>query len=137
MILCVNSKPAINDITIAELIVVMKNACKLNRILDHAYNVSKSLIISETGSASPCLDLSRINSDLVDLIIKNNVDLVLLEGMGRSIHTNYHARFSCDCLKIAIIKNQWLAERFGLTTENKNNEKKFPIVFKYENADEK
>lgn len=48
--------------------------------------------------------------------------------MGRAIHTNYNAKFSCDVLKLAMIKvvllllhetkyhrlqNEWLANRFG------------------------
>lgn len=39
---------------------------------------------------------------------------VVIEGMGRAIHTNYNARFKCDALKLAMIKNRHLAERlFG------------------------
>ncbi len=101
----------------------------LNPILKTAYTINKRLKIIETGSASPCLDLSRINSDLAELIIENKIDLVILEGMGRSIHTNYYARFKCDSLKIAILKNKWLAERFGFFDQI---DKKFPIIFKFE-----
>lgn len=131
VILCANSKPAINDITCAELTLVIKKACLLITTLRTAYTVTKALKIIETGSASPCLDLSRINSDLAALIVENQVDLVVMEGMGRSIHTNYHAKFKCDSLKIAILKNKWLAERFGFMDQI---DKKFPIVFKFEPA---
>ncbi|KAF6772877.1 hypothetical protein AHF37_06704, partial [Paragonimus kellicotti] len=41
------------------------------------------------------------------------VDLVVIEGMGRAVHTNLHARFRVDCLKVAVIKNAWLARRLG------------------------
>lgn len=129
--MCANSKPAINDITCAELTLVIKKACLLITTLRTAYTVTKALKIIETGSASPCLDLSRINSDLAALIVENQVDLVVMEGMGRSIHTNYHAKFKCDSLKIAILKNKWLAERFGFMDQI---DKKFPIVFKFEPA---
>lgn len=33
--------------------------------------------------------------------------------MGRSIHTNLNAEFICDSLKVAVIKNRWLANRLG------------------------
>lgn len=33
--------------------------------------------------------------------------------MGRAIHTNYNARLASDTLKLAMIKNSWLAERLG------------------------
>ncbi len=128
MILGVNSKPAINDITYAEMLVVVKKACFLNSALREAYYDSKTLTVIETGSASPCLDLSRIQVDVAQLICHNEVDLIILEGMGRAIHTNYNAKFKCDSLKIAVLKNVWLAEKFGLV----NDKDKFPIIFKYE-----
>ncbi len=133
VLLCANTKPAINDITYAELLLVIKKACALNETLKHAFYVSKHLIIMETGSSSPCLDLSRINVDLAKLIVANRVDLVIIEGMGRAIHTNFYAKFKCDCLKVAVLKNQWLAERFGFNNSinNSSNESKFPIIKKY------
>ena len=27
---------------------------------------------------------------------------IILEGMGRSLHTNYNARFKCDALKVRL-----------------------------------
>lgn len=130
VILCANSKPAINDITTIELMFLIKKLAVLMPEINEAYT-SKRLIVIETGSASPCLDLSRINIDLAKLMETSQVDLVVLEGMGRSIHTNYNAKFKCDSLKAAVLKNQWLANRFGFSDFN-SEEKKFPIVFKYE-----
>ncbi len=51
--------------------------------------------------------------------------------MGRAIHTNFKAKFKCDCLKVAVLKNQWLAEKFGFI---ENDDKKFPVIFKFEKA---
>lgn len=36
-------------------------------------------------------------------------DLVVLEGMGRAIETNLHARFVCDSLKLGMIKHPEVA----------------------------
>lgn len=55
---------------------------------------------------------------------EQKVDLVVLEGMGRAIHTNLNAAFVCETLKVAVLKNQWLANRLG--------GKMFSVVFKYE-----
>lgn len=46
-------------------------------------------------------------------MIHHQVDLVVIEGMGRALHTNLLAKFKCDCLKLAVIKNRWLAQRLG------------------------
>ena len=53
-----------------------------------------------------------------------SADLIVLEGMGRAIHTNFDAAFACESLKVAVIKNRWLAERLGGDM--------FSVVFKHE-----
>ena len=65
----------------------------------------------ENGSGSPCIDLARLHHRLVAECA--DADLVVLEGMGRAVHTNLHACFSADSLKLAMIKNQWLAQCLG------------------------
>jgi len=57
-------------------------------------------------------------------MIQRKVDLIVLEGMGRAVHTNYYANFNCECLKVAVLKNRWLAKRLG--------GEMFAVVFKYE-----
>lgn len=138
VILCANSKAAINDITYPELLLVIKKACSINSVLREAFYKSKNLIVIENGSASPCLDLSRININLAKVINANKVDLIILEGMGRAIHTNFNAKFKCDSLKAAVIKNQWLASNFEFDGTSSNEklenfkDNKFPVLFKYE-----
>jgi type II pantothenate kinase len=51
-------------------------------------------------------------------------DLIVLEGMGRAIHTNLNAAFSCESLKAAVLKNKWLAQRLG--------GEMFSVIFKYD-----
>lgn len=46
-------------------------------------------------------------------MVKHNVDLIVIEGMGRTLHTNLYAKMKCECLKLAVIKNRWLALRLG------------------------
>ena len=46
-------------------------------------------------------------------MVKHNVDLVVIEGMGRTLHTNLYAKMKCECLKLAVVKNRWLALRLG------------------------
>lgn len=72
-----------------------------------------------------------MNIELANIIIDQKVDFTIIEGMGRAIHTNFNAKFKCDCLKVAVLKNQWLAERFGFI---KNESKKCPVIFKFEKS---
>lgn len=66
------------------------------------------LFIVASGHGSPCLDLRRVSADVADATV--GADLVVIEGMGRAIHTNYNTKFKCDALKLAMIKNKHLAE---------------------------
>lgn len=54
-----------------------------------------------------------MNLDLCLAMVKHNVDLVVIEGMGRTLHTNLYAKMKCECLKLAVVKNRWLALRLG------------------------
>lgn len=54
-----------------------------------------------------------MNLDLANAMSSEGVDLIVLEGMGRALHTNLEAKFTCECLKVAVIKNRWLATRLG------------------------
>ena len=63
-----------------------------------------------SGQSSPCLDLSRLNKSLVELMTERKVDLLVLEGMGRAIETNLLARFTCDALNLGMVKHPEVAQ---------------------------
>ncbi|CAL5387782.1 unnamed protein product [Camellia sinensis] len=71
------------------------------------------LMVVENGCGSPCIDLRQVSSELA--AAAKDADLIILEGMGRALHTNFNARFKCDALKgvpkLAMVKNQRLAEK--------------------------
>lgn len=123
VVLCANSSPALNDVTAVELEVILKQVEALCPSFKQ-YREAGKLIIRESGQASPCLDLSRIPTTLVGELINWECDLVVIEGMGRALHTNLKASLTCDSLKLAVIKNRWLANRLGGDM--------FAAMFKYE-----
>ncbi|CAI7819218.1 unnamed protein product, partial [Closterium sp. NIES-54] len=55
------------------------------------------LSVVASGSGSPCIDFRQVTWELAQAC--QGADLVVLEGMGRSLHTNYDTRFTCDSLK--------------------------------------
>ena len=65
-----------------------------------------------------------MSKGLVDVMTEKQVDLIVLEGMGRALHTNLYATFKCESLKVAVVKNRWLATRLGGDM--------FSVIFKYE-----
>ncbi|KAL6493540.1 Pantothenate kinase 2, mitochondrial [Orobanche gracilis] len=138
VVLVANSLPALNDITAMELPDIVAEAAKHCDILrgaaeaggllvDAMINVQDSpresslsvpLMVVENGCGSPCIDLRQVSSELA--AAAKDADLIILEGMGRALHTNFNAKFKCDALKLtaqrmaimlAMVKNQRLASK--------------------------
>ncbi|KAH9776185.1 Pantothenate kinase 2 [Citrus sinensis] len=129
VVLVANSLPALNDITAMELPDIVAEAAKHCDILRRAAEAggllvdamintldgskenspSVPLMVVENGCGSPCIDLRQVSSELA--AAAKNADLIILEGMGRALHTNFNARFKCEALKLAMVKNQRLAEK--------------------------
>lgn len=117
VVLVANSLPALNDVTAMELPDIVAEAAKhcdilrraaetggllvdaMINIQDCSKNISSSvpLMVVENGCGSPCIDLRQVSSDLA--AAAKGADLIILEGMGRALHTNLNARFKCDALK--------------------------------------
>uniref|UniRef100_A0A3B3XDG3 4'-phosphopantetheine phosphatase n=1 Tax=Poecilia mexicana TaxID=48701 RepID=A0A3B3XDG3_9TELE len=123
VVLASNSGPALNDVTNSELQILTERIAAMDPVIDSALREDRLTLVQD-GSSSPCLDLSRLDKVLAMLVRERQTDLVIIEGMGRAIHTNYYAMLSCESLKMAVIKNSWLADRLG--------GKLFSVVFKYE-----
>ncbi|ELV14242.1 Pantothenate kinase 4 [Tupaia chinensis] len=123
VILACNSGPALNDVTYSESLIVAERIAGMDPIVQSALREERLLLV-QTGSSSPCLDLSRLDKGLAVLVRERGADLVVIEGMGRAVHTNYYAALRCESLKLAVIKNSWLAERLG--------GRLFSVIFKYE-----
>ncbi|KAI3845283.1 hypothetical protein MKW98_009349, partial [Papaver atlanticum] len=129
VVLVANSLPALNDATAMELPEIVAEAAKHCDILrkaaeaggllvDAMTNIqdfskdslsSTPLMVVENGCGSPCIDFRQVSSELA--AAAKDADLIILEGMGRALHTNFNERFKCDTLKLAMVKNQRLAEK--------------------------
>ncbi|KAM9758403.1 4'-phosphopantetheine phosphatase isoform 1-T1 [Menidia menidia] len=123
VVLASNSSPALNDVTNGELQILTERIAAMDPVIQAGLREDR-LTLVQSGSSSPCLDLSRLDKVLAMVVRERKTDLVIIEGMGRAIHTNYYAMLSCESLKMAVIKNSWLADRLG--------GKLFSVVFKYE-----
>ncbi|KAM6570012.1 hypothetical protein CsatB_017997 [Cannabis sativa] len=129
VVLVANSLPALNDITAMELPAIVAEAAKHCDILRSAAEAGGLLVdamvsgldgpkensspvvplmVVENGCGGPCIDLRQVSSELA--AAAKDADLIILEGMGRSLHTNFNARFKCDALKLAMVKNHRLAK---------------------------
>jgi type II pantothenate kinase len=106
VILAANERPTLNDMTIHDVNVWWPRIVETEPSL-------KSLPIERvsSGTGEPLIDLTEVSENLNRAA--QDADLVILEGMGRGVESNFNAKFSCDVLKIAMIKDALVAKRHG------------------------
>ncbi len=112
VVLAANSTPSLNDITWSELVDVLDRLAKIDTLLAEMLRTG-CLSTVANGCGTPLIDLTDISSQC-DSEARSS-ELIILEGMGRAVESNYHVRFTCDCLKIALLKDIAVARRLGGT----------------------
>lgn len=110
VIITANTHPALNDITHDELGPHLAAVARLDRVVADALADGQLLRIA-SGNDAPLIDLRQVSVELAKEAA--DCDLLILEGMGRAVETNLDARFTCDCLKLAMIKEEHLASMLG------------------------
>jgi type II pantothenate kinase len=125
VILAANSEPSLNDITYAELQALTSRLAAIDALIAGALESGRLLIV-ESGCGTPLIDLTDLSHELCQTVRQNGTDLLVLEGMGRSLESNFEARFTCDCIKTAMIKSPDVADWLGGEL--------YDLVFKFEKA---
>ncbi|MEM6550896.1 MAG: ARMT1-like domain-containing protein [Planctomycetota bacterium] len=112
VILTANTEPSLNDVTHDELTALVETVSGLDPVLAEA-RASGRLTLVASGNWAPLIDLSRVSPALAQAVVERGVDLVVLEGMGRALESNFDAELRCDCLKLAMIKDLGVADALG------------------------
>ncbi|MEX2673628.1 MAG: ARMT1-like domain-containing protein [Phycisphaeraceae bacterium] len=110
VVLTANSKPALNDVIHDELEELIDQIAAFDAPIADAL-ADGSLTLAPSGNALPVIDLTSVDAQLA--AAAEDADLLVLEGMGRALETNYRHRFTCDTLKLAMIKEQHVADVLG------------------------
>lgn len=126
VLLAANTSPTLNDVTADELQELLAEASQSDRAIREAIGHGDLIVLAD-GNGFPLIDLSRLDPAFVAEVAQRPVDLVVLEGMGRALESNYDARFTCDTLKIAMIKDEGVADAMGGEL--------FDLVCRFEPAD--
>lgn len=106
--LAANRSPALNDVTAAELRGLLAEAAAVDAVFGDG-----SIDIVDSGSASPLIDLTGVSRDLARAGADPDVGLLVLLGMGRAVESNWTARFTVPCLRVAMLKDPQVAARLG------------------------
>ncbi len=124
VVLAANNLPSLNDVTVPELQRVLRELCDRDSTIRQLLKNDRLAVVG-TGNTAPLIDLADISDECNEAAAQS--DLIILEGMGRAVESNYKAQFTCDALKIALVKDALVAERLGGKT--------FDVVCRFEPAD--
>lgn len=110
VVIAANSLPSINDITFEELDSLLSKVCKADDKMSDFISKRKLRVIP-SGNDLPVIDLRNVSQEVVKE--SEGTDLVVLEGMGRSIETNLNVVLSCDSIRIGMVKHKEVATALG------------------------
>lgn len=123
VVLTANTEPSLNDVTHSELKALIERVARFDATTRDALE-SGQLQLIESGNWVPLIDLSRISPELAEACEALPIDLVVLEGMGRSMESNPFCALACDCLRLAMVKDLGVAEAFDAEL--------FDLIMRYE-----
>lgn len=110
VVLASNTGPALNDIIHPELIELIDRIAAFDVVIAAARSAG-SLTMIASGGTLPVMDMRKLSPEICDAA--RDTDLLVLEGMGRSLETNYRTRFTVDTLKVAMVKEKIVADVLG------------------------
>ena len=110
VVLAANELPSLNDITAEECIDVIERLAVTDDDLAALIQGGMLEVVS-TGNDIPLIDLAEVSDELNEAA--TDADLVILEGMGRAVESNFDAEFKVDCLRLALLKDPKVAEHIG------------------------
>lgn len=109
VVLAANTEPSLNDVTHDELVVLLDQIAEVDPVIREQRRDGRLRTV-ETGNWAPLIDLSRVSPQLAAVCEELPIDLVVLEGMGRSVESNFEVEFCCETLWLAMLKDTGVAQ---------------------------
>lgn len=125
VILTANSLPSLNDVTHNELVDLLERVAAVDPAIRDALTDGR-LEAVPSGNDAPLIDLTAVSPELAAACDRRGVDLVVLEGMGRAVESNFNAELTCDAVKVCMVKDAGVARELGAEL--------FDLVLKFEPA---
>ena len=108
VVLAANELPSLNDVTADETVQLVQELAALDDDLASYVQAGLFEVVS-TGNDIPLIDLGEVADELN--AAAEDADLVVLEGMGRSIESNLDTAFAVDALQLCLLKDPTIAAR--------------------------
>jgi type II pantothenate kinase len=113
VVLAANELPSLNDITADEMIELVENLAATDEELG-SYVAGGFFEVVSTGNDLPLIDLSNVSDELNEAA--KDAELVILEGMGRSVESNFNTKFNVDSIQLCLLKDPIVAAKVGGAT---------------------
>ena len=110
VVLAANELPSLNDMTVDDTIDIIQELAGVDVDLPALLDAQMFEVVS-TGNDIPLIDLSEVSDELN--AATEDADLIILEGMGRAVESNFDAAFTVDTLHLALLKDPQVAARVG------------------------
>ncbi len=110
VVIAANTHPALNDVIHDELVPLLETVAGMDEGVARALQSGRLTTVA-SGNDKPVIDLRDVSDEMAK--VSADADLLVIEGMGRALETNFHARFRCDALKLAMVKEQDVATLLG------------------------
>ncbi len=110
IVLAANELPTLNDVTADEAVGILRQLADLDDELASYISAGLFEVVS-TGNDIPLIDLAEVSDELN--VSAKDADLVILEGMGRSVESNLNTEFTVDSIQLCLLKDPIVAARTG------------------------
>lgn len=110
VVLAANDGPALNDITIGELPPLLAALAQHDAVMADLRERGRIACVG-SGGDTPLIDLSSVSEDCNAEAARS--DLIVLEGMGRAVESNWDQRFKCDVWRVAMLKDESVVRHHG------------------------
>ena len=110
IVLAANEHAVLNDVTADETVDLVERLAAQDADLAALIRAEMFEVVS-TGNDIALLDLADVSDELNEAA--EDAELVILEGMGRAIESNFDAQFKVDALHLATLKDPDIAARLG------------------------
>lgn len=110
VVLAVNSTPALNDITYDEIGPLLERLARSDATLAGLLKEG-SIRAIPSGCGLPLIDFAEVSETCNAEASRS--DLIVIEGMGRGVESNWRQRFKCDVWRVALVKDECVARWIG------------------------
>jgi uncharacterized protein with ATP-grasp and redox domains len=110
VVLAANELPSLNDLTVADAQACFDELIGIDPELAGLAAGGKLQIVS-SGNDLPMIDLTNVSDELD--AASEGADLVILEGMGRGVESNFDTVFNVDAINIAVLKDTQVTKYVG------------------------